>query len=125
MVQAYIRLHQAGLAHSVETWVDGELVGGLYFVALGRAVFGESMFHRATDASKIALAALVAMCRGLGVQHIDCQQNTPHLASMGAAEIPRSVFVDRVARAQSMPSPVWRYSPVYWTGLLASTSATT
>ena len=125
MVQAYIRLHQAGLAHSVETWVDGELVGGLYFVALGRAVFGESMFHRVTDASKIALAALVAMCRSLGVQHIDCQQNTPHLASMGAAEVPRSVFVDRVALAQSMPSPVWRFSPVYWTGLLASTSATT
>jgi len=125
MVQAYIRLHQAGLAHSVETWVDGELVGGLYFVALGRAVFGESMFHNATDASKIALSALVAMCRGFGVRHIDCQQNTQHLASMGAAEIPRAVFIDQVAKARCEASPVWSFSPVYWNGLLASTPVTT
>lgn len=125
MVQAYIRLHQAGLAHSVETWVDGELVGGLYFVALGRAVFGESMFHLTTDASKIALAALVTMCRRFGVQQIDCQQNTQHLASMGAAEIPRSMFVDHVAKVRSMPPPVWHFSPVYWNCLLAPSSATT
>ena len=125
MIQAYSHLHQAGLAHSVETWVDGQLVGGLYFVVLGRAVFGESMFHRVTDGSKIALAALVAMCRSFGVPQIDCQQNTRHLASMGAAELPRAVFVERVARALHQSTPVWAFSPVYWNGLLAPTSAAT
>ena len=125
MVQAYIQLHQAGLAHSVETWVDGQLVGGLYFVALGRAVFGESMFHHATDGSKIALAALVAMCRSFGVPQIDCQQNTRHLASMGAAELPRAVFVERVAGALRQSTPAWTFSPVYWNCLLAPTIAAT
>lgn len=125
MVQAYIHLHQVGLAHSVETWVNGQLVGGLYFVAIGRAVFGESMFHQATDASKIALAALVAMCRSFGVPQIDCQQNTPHLASMGAAELPRGLFVERVTGALCQSTPDWAFSPVYWNGLLASTTATT
>lgn len=109
MVQAYIQLHQAGLAHSVETWVNGQLVGGLYFVALGRAVFGESMFHQATDASKIALAALVAMCRTFGVPQIDCQQNTRHLASMGATELPRALFVARVTGALRKSSPEWDF----------------
>jgi leucyl/phenylalanyl-tRNA--protein transferase len=119
MVQAYLKLHQAGHAHSVETWVDGKLVGGLYFVALGRAVFGESMFHRATDASKIALAALMAMAGSFGVRQIDCQQNTRHLASLGAKEIAREVFTQRVAMAKAEPAPCWNFSPVYWKNLLA------
>ncbi len=125
MVQAYVALHQAGVAHSVETWVDGELAGGLYFVAIGRAVFGESMFHRQTDASKIALAALVAMCRQFGIDQVDCQQNTRHLASMGAAEMPRALFVERVATAAAEPNPDWTFSPLYWNCLMAPQPATT
>jgi len=118
MVQAYTRLHQAGRAHSVETWIDGQLQGGLYFVALGHAVFGESMFHHRTDSSKIALAALVAMCREFGVTHIDCQQNTPHLASMGAQERPRQWLVQHVACACQLNSPSWAFTPLYWRRLL-------
>jgi len=114
MVQAYRALHRAGFAHSVETWVDGRLVGGLYCVALGRAVFGESMFARATDASKIALAALVCFCRAHGIQQIDCQQNTRHLASLGAREMPRAVFLSAVRQARAEPAPAWRFEPLYW-----------
>ena len=125
MVQAYVRLHHAGLAHSVETWVEGQLVGGLYFVAIGHAVFGESMFHHATDASKIALAALVSICRHFGISQIDCQQDTQHLASLGAAEIPRAVFIDRIAAAVSQPEPAWTFSPLYWNCLLATQAAIT
>lgn len=120
MVQAYIALHQAGHAHSVETWIDGELVGGLYCVAIGQAVFGESMFAQRSDASKIALAALVAFCRAHGVRMIDCQQNTPHLARMGAHEIARSDFVAHVAQARLQAGPVWQFDPVYWSLLLPS-----
>src|SRR5688572_4528182 len=83
MVRAYQAFHRAGFAHSVETWVDGRLAGGLYCVVVGRAVFGESMFTRVPDASKIALAALCAFCRRHGIGFIDCQQNTQHLASLG------------------------------------------
>ena len=97
MVEAYTELHAAGLAHSVETWVGGRLVGGLYCVALGHAVFGESMFAHATDASKIALAALVGLCRHQGVALIDCQQNTRHLASLGG-QIGRASCRERVLR---------------------------
>ncbi len=118
MVQAYQALHSAGHAYSVETWVDGTLVGGLYGVALGRAVFGESMFTRMPDASKIALAALVAFCRAHGVELIDCQQNTRHLASLGAREIPRSDFVARVARHAPEPPLDWRFDSLYWRELL-------
>ncbi len=114
MVQAYVELHQAGWAHSVETWIDGELVGGLYLVAVGRAVFGESMFMRQTDASKIALAALVALCQLHEVPLIDCQQNTRHLASLGASEIPRQDFLDSLARAQHEPPITWLFEPIYW-----------
>lgn len=119
MVDAYIRLHAAGHAHSVETWVDGELVGGLYCVNIGGAVFGESMFARRTDASKIALSALVAFCRHHRIPAIDCQQNTRHLASMGAAEMPRALFADEMRRATRMPRPAWKYLPVYWQALLS------
>lgn len=121
MMDAYTRLHKAGHAHSVETWIDGRLVGGLYCVALGQAVFGESMFAHATDASKIALSALVALCRHHGVQLIDCQQNTRHLASLGGREIDRRTFVAHVQQAQRLPAPAWRFNPVYWTELLPST----
>ena len=85
--------------HSVETWIDGELVGGLYGVSLGRMFFGESMFSRRTDASKIALAALVCFCREHGVAMIDCQQRTGHLASLGGRELPRSDFESRLRAA--------------------------
>lgn len=117
MVHAYTKLHQAGLAHSVETWVNGQLMGGLYCVGIGRAVFGESMFHRSTDASKIALAALVALCRQHHVTQIDCQQNTKHLASLGAAEMPREEFVNRVQSLAKMPSFDWKFASVYWNHL--------
>jgi leucyl/phenylalanyl-tRNA--protein transferase len=118
MVRAYTTLHRVGHAHSVETWIDGELAGGLYCVAIGRAVFGESMFTRRADASKIALAALVCFCLRHGISMIDCQQNTDHLASLGAHEMPRARFVSHVADARRMPAPVWRYEPVYWSELL-------
>lgn len=125
IVQAYINLHHAGFAHSVETWVDGQLMGGLYFVALGRAIFGESMFYRATDASKIALAALVAMCRQFGVPQIDCQQSTRHLMSMGASELPRALFMERVTGMLGESTPDWAFSPIYWNRLLAPTTDST
>jgi leucyl/phenylalanyl-tRNA--protein transferase len=118
MVDAYRDFHRAGYAHSVETWIDGELAGGLYCVAIGQAVFGESMFTRVPDASKIALAALVAFCRNAGIAAIDCQQNTEHLASLGAREIARANFVAAVAQNVRKPSPCWRFEPVYWRQLL-------
>lgn len=114
MISAYIKLHHAGFAHSVETWVDSQLVGGLYFVAIGQAVFGESMFHNATDGSKFALAALICMCRHFGICQIDCQQNTRHLASLGARAIPRVLFVDRVRPFALAFGPSWEFSPIYW-----------
>jgi leucyl/phenylalanyl-tRNA--protein transferase len=118
MVDAYKEFHAAGYAHSVETWIDGELSGGLYCVSLGQAVFGESMFTRVPDASKIALAALVALCRHEGIGVIDCQQNTEHLASLGGREIPRADFVAAVAQNVPKPAPAWRFEPVYWSELL-------
>jgi leucyl/phenylalanyl-tRNA--protein transferase len=106
MRAAYRRLHAAGFAHSVETWLDGRLVGGLYGIALGRVFFGESMFSRARDASKVALKQLVdlALARGIGL--IDCQVASPHLASLGAREIPRREFVARLAGAIPDLAPV-------------------
>ena len=118
MVAAYQAFHRAGFAHSVETWIDGQLAGGLYCVGIGRAVFGESMFTRVPDASKIALAALVAWSRGQDVPMIDCQQNTRHLASLGAREIPRQEFVHQVAREAARPPARWQFDPVYWNELL-------
>jgi leucyl/phenylalanyl-tRNA--protein transferase len=118
MVQAYIRWHRAGRVHSVETWIDGELVGGLYCISIGRMVFGESMFAHRTDASKIALAALVALCRAQGVQWIDCQQNTRHLASFGAAEMPRVTFEQVLAPALGGSDIAdWTYHPHLWAQL--------
>jgi len=107
VMAAYGALHAHGLAHSVETWVDGALAGGLYGVSLGRMFYGESMFARATDASKIALAALVAILRHEGVPMIDCQQNTRHLASLGGREIAREAFCAHVAAVVRQPPIAW------------------
>jgi leucyl/phenylalanyl-tRNA---protein transferase len=93
MIAAYVALHRRGLAHSVETWIDGRLAGGLYGVSTGRMFYGESMFTRAPDASKIALAILVRILLNEKVPVIDCQQNTRHLASLGGREIPRRDFL--------------------------------
>ena len=123
MVEAYEALHRAGHAHCVETWVDGVLVGGLYCVAVGKAVFGESMFARSTDASKIALAALVALCRRNHIPLVDCQQNTRHLASLGAAEIPRDVFVEHIGLHRTQPTPQWDFEPLYWREILTPETA--
>ncbi|MEP7062130.1 MAG: leucyl/phenylalanyl-tRNA--protein transferase [Betaproteobacteria bacterium] len=92
MVDAYGALHRAGYAHSVEAWREGALVGGLYGIALGGVFFGESMFTREADASKVALAHLVSIVHGQGVPMIDCQQQTSHLASLGARPIARPAF---------------------------------
>jgi len=117
MIDAYIGLHRAGFAHSVETWINDELKGGLYFVAVGQAVFGESMFYQATDCSKIALAALVSMCRHFSIDQMDCQQNTTHLASLGAKEMDRSDFLLLVQERVLAPGPDWDFSPAYWNKL--------
>lgn len=97
MQAAYLRMHELGHAHSVETWCDGELVGGLYGVALGRVFFGESMFSRRSDASKVALAHLARHLEAKGVEMIDCQMTTPHLLSLGAREMSRAAFCERLA----------------------------
>jgi leucyl/phenylalanyl-tRNA--protein transferase len=113
MKQAYCRLHALGVAHSVETWRDGELIGGLYGIALGRMFFGESMFSRASDASKIALVALVQHLRQWQFGLIDCQMNTPLLASFGAREIRRSRFtglVTELVNYADVPAP-WAIAP--------------
>ena len=115
MVEAYCAWHALGRAHSFETWIDGELVGGLYGVSLGRLFFGESMFAHRTDASKIALAALVCFCREHFVPMIDCQQHTGHLASMGAREITRREFEARVESGLGAPPIVdWSYDLRLW-----------
>ncbi|PPK72875.1 leucyl/phenylalanyl-tRNA--protein transferase [Methylobacter tundripaludum] len=104
---AYRQLHQTGFAHSVETWLDDELVGGLYGIALGRVFFGESMFHTRTDASKAAFATLVKQLVSWGYQLIDCQVHTRHLESFGAEEIDRDYFtvlLDRYCDAPAAPS---------------------
>jgi leucyl/phenylalanyl-tRNA--protein transferase len=97
--EAYVRLHQLGRAHSVECWQDGQLAGGLYGVHLGGAFFGESMFHRVTDASKVALAALVERLAAQGFLLLDVQWLTPHLEQFGAIEIPRPEYLARLKEA--------------------------
>ncbi|MGD9993515.1 MAG: leucyl/phenylalanyl-tRNA--protein transferase [Salinivirgaceae bacterium] len=91
---AYIELHRMGLAHSFETWQNKQLVGGLYGISLGNSFFGESMFHKANDASKVAFYYLSALAADWGFQFIDCQIPNPHLASLGAEEISRDDFLD-------------------------------
>ena len=124
VVEAYDEWHARGRVHSVETWIDGELVGGLYFVSIGRMVFGESMFSHRSDASKIALTALVAACRARGVPLIDCQQNTGHLASLGAREVPRARFEGHLARTLGEPDVAdWTYDESHWRSLPALNGA--
>ncbi len=110
MRAAYQKLHQMGYAHSFETWLDGTLVGGLYGMAIGRMFYGESMFARATDASKVALAALVAELRARGFPMIDCQMNTGHLASLGAREIVRSEFLRTLSALVNYGEPPGRWA---------------
>ncbi len=98
IVAAYSELHRAGFAHCVECWIDGELAGGLYGIALGRVFFGESMFMRRTDASKIAFAHLVTQLKRWQFELIDCQQETAHLTSFGAKPIARKHFIEALAR---------------------------
>lgn len=104
MREAYIRLHELGYAHSVEVWRNGELAGGLYGVCLGRCFFGESMFHRVANASKVAFAALARHLHSRQFELIDCQLPTAHLASLGARTIPREEFLRRLRRGRVVPS---------------------
>ena len=120
IMDAYVRMHEAGYAHSVETWVDGQLVGGLYGICMGRFFFGESMFALQTDASKIALYYLVQFLAANHVPYIDCQQETAHLASLGAAAIPRADFVQLLQQGQRDPAPTWHSGQLLGGGVLCS-----
>jgi leucyl/phenylalanyl-tRNA--protein transferase len=113
MVDAYCALHRAGLAHSVEAWTGEALAGGLYGISLGAAFFGESMFARSTDASKVAFVALVEQLVRYGITLVDCQVYTPHLASLGAREWPRRVFLATLHKALERPTQLgpWRFEP--------------
>ena len=104
IIESYVELHRQGLAHSVETWRDGRLAGGLYGVHLGGAFFGESMFHHETDASKVALMALIERMRSRGLSLLDIQWVTPHLAQFGAIEIPREEYVRRLNKVLDAPA---------------------
>jgi leucyl/phenylalanyl-tRNA---protein transferase len=103
IIESYRRLHQLGHAHSVEAWQDNKLAGGLYGVAVGGAFFGESMFHRVTDASKLALLALVEHLRARRFALLDTQWITPHLRQFGAIEIPRDQYLKMLHRAVELP----------------------
>lgn len=109
IIAGYGALHQLGYAHSSEVWLDGQLVGGTYGVSIGRMFYGESMFARVTDASKAALFYLVHFLRTNGVQLIDCQQETAHLASLGAAPISRRAFIEKLSEAIKQPQiELWK-----------------
>ncbi len=110
MREAYLRLHREGFAHSVEAWRDGILAGGLYGVSLGRAFFGESMFAQQRDASKVCLACLASLLRDWEFEFIDCQVTTGHLLRMGAVEIERAVFLERLQLALQAPDRVGLWS---------------
>ena len=104
MQAAYIELHGLGYAHSVETWFDGQLVGGLYGVSLGKAFFGESMFHRKSDGSKVALATLVDKLKSWDFRFIDSQMTTAHMLSLGAKELSRRIFLKQLRGALRYPT---------------------
>lgn len=114
IIEAYHALHREGNAHSVEVWANGDLIGGLYGVSLGRMFFGESMFARVSDASKCAYAALVGLLRRLGFSVIDCQQSTGHLASLGARDITRDRFLAHVRHLCGIPGPDWSEARIDW-----------
>lgn len=111
MIKAYERLHQVGLAHSVEAWEGDMLVGGLYGVSLGDCFFGESMFMRVSNASKVALVYLIKGLKREGFQLVDCQVTTEHLMQFGAREIPRNQFMQSLQRALKRPTRQgrWRF----------------
>jgi leucyl/phenylalanyl-tRNA--protein transferase len=109
MLDAYTRLHYLGYAHSVETWQDDQLVGGLYGVALGGAFFAESMFTKVDDASKVSLVRLVRQLQAWDFRLIDCQQSSPHVARFGAEEIPRSEFTSLLNQALTLPDRQGRW----------------
>lgn len=113
MKDAYVRLHRLGHAHSVEAWRGGELAGGLYGVALGQVFFGESMFHREADASKVAFVRLVRQLASWGFGLVDCQLETPHLASLGARAVQRRRFLAELAESTALPNhpAPWRFDP--------------
>jgi leucyl/phenylalanyl-tRNA--protein transferase len=106
MIRAYARLHELGFAHSVEAWLGGKLCGGLYGVALGKMFFGESMFFREDNASKVAFVHMVGYLKEQGFVLIDCQQTTPHMMRFGAREIPRSRFLAILRKYAARPWPV-------------------
>jgi leucyl/phenylalanyl-tRNA--protein transferase len=109
MQKAYAELHKLGYAHSVEAWVSDELAGGLHGVSLGKAFFGESMFHRRADASKVALAALVDRLKSWNFDFIDAQMTTAHLLSLGAKELPRRIFLRRLRAALRGPTKTGKW----------------
>ncbi len=111
IIRAYCELHRMGYAHSVETWMDGTLAGGLYGVAIGKMFYGESMFSRRTDASKIAVAHLAKQLEQWNFGMIDCQMSTPHLASLGAREIARDEFIVQLSDLTGQPGipAPWRF----------------
>jgi leucyl/phenylalanyl-tRNA---protein transferase len=113
MRAAYLRLHELGYAHSAETWIEGELAGGLYGVAIGRMFYGESMFTRRRDASKIAFIHLVRRLEAAGFGMIDCQMRTEHLASLGGREIPRSDFAAKLAELIHCDQPPGLWAPTF------------
>ena len=104
MIEAYCTLHESGYAHSVEVWYQGKLAGGAYGIALGRVFFGESMFTRVNNASKIAFVKLVEHLDAQGFDMIDCQMTTSHLLHFGAREVPRSLFLNKLAVSAAVPS---------------------
>ncbi|WP_136414448.1 MULTISPECIES: leucyl/phenylalanyl-tRNA--protein transferase [Oxalobacteraceae] len=111
IIRGYGALHRQGYAHSSELWLDGELVGGAYGVCIGKMFYGESMFARVSDASKIALAYLVHFLHANGVTLIDCQQETSHLASLGASPIPRKEFIAHLREAVDL-APIEKWQPL-------------
>jgi len=110
IIAYYSILNQQGFAHSVETWFDGNLVGGLYGINLGKMFYGESMFMHVTDSSKLALAALCAWCNQVGIELIDCQQQTQHLSSLGAKPISKIEFLDWIDSQVNLPPPSWNWN---------------
>ena len=109
IIEGYCKLHELGYAHSAETWIDGRLMGGVYGVAIGHMFYGESMFHHASDASKIAFVHLLRHLQKQGYGMIDCQMKTAHLVSLGAREIPRAEFSQRLAELVNYPQPVAKW----------------
>lgn len=112
MIDAYVRLHEAGMVHSFETWVNNKLVGGLYGISIGGIFYGESMFSYQSDASKLALCGLVAFARFYYIELIDCQQKTAHLTSLGGRTVSRERFIEQMRQAQKIAPPNWEHRTV-------------